>query len=836
MAQFAPYIFGFHDAGGEGLMTAAGRPGWVVVTAKASDAPRDFTAFANAGLGVIVRLNYGYGSEGTIPSSAQYDAFAAQCAAYVAGTRQCMIWIIGNEPNLAAERPGNTGGNDGEVITPDKYAQCFAKCRAAILRVPGHAADFVAPAAVGPWNAQSGDWVKYYGDILNLLVKMGTPPGALALHTYTHGIDPALVTSERRMDPPYQNYHSEFRAYRDFLAVVPKLLRILPVFITETQPANPDWWQNRNNGWVQAAYAEVNAWNAVQANQPIQAACLFRWETGNRDWSISDKPAVLDDFRGALANNYRARMPVVPAPKPVSHAVPSFGLAEASAFSPPAAAAPAPAKGWCPFAIKRDINENNYDRGRNGHRVTAVVLHIAVGTLAGTWSTFKNPDPPKSAHFCVGKDGTIEQYVSIEDTAYGNGLGWTNGEWHNPRGKPVKPAWPDIQPGVNPNQYTISIEHEGYDTEVWTPQMYEANNRLLQWIAGEVGLTYVPHRTLLGHCDIDPVDKAKCPGPNVNYERIAQDANPPVDSPERLEALRGVANAATLLPINTGSALYRCAQANSLGYPQTDEFEYAADGAPYVGQVFQGGIVYAPKGDWSAVQWTPKPAGGPVPADAAGAGAVMAAAQRKWMPVNTDSALYKFAQAHDLGYPQTDEFEFTLEDGAYLGQVYADAFVYTQKGDWANVRMLPKAAAGAVAFDMPGMAEQPAPPVAAVRRRAVRKSTRKTTKKAGRTTARKSTRKTTKKAVRTTAREGTRKTIKKAAGTKARKTAAPFIRGWPRKTTGPSLRIKTTKKPAGTKPRKTPKKTVRRTTTKTSPPKPGREQADAIVEESPREE
>ena len=223
--------------------------------------------------------------------------------------------------NAPFERPGNQGGVGGEVITPTLYAQCFAKCRAAIKSVPGHTDDWVVNGAVAPWNNQttytgnaSGDWVKYLQDILNQCITLKQPPDAIALHTYTHGNHPASVTSEEKMGGGFSQYHSQFRTYRDFMAVIPTALKTMPVFITETQPADPSWWQNVNNGWVRAAFKEINDWNAVAANQPIQSVCVFRWLPTDNRWSIQDKPAVQADFSAALQNNYKTRWVAQPTP------------------------------------------------------------------------------------------------------------------------------------------------------------------------------------------------------------------------------------------------------------------------------------------------------------------------------------------------------------------------------------------------------------------------------------------------------------------------------------------------------------------------------------------
>ena len=320
MAQ-PQYIYGIHDAEGSGLINNAGKPGWILVSAVASDPGGDFSAYSNQNLGVIVRLNNGYGSAGTIPNSSQYDQFAQQCKNYAASSKGCKIWVIGNEMNLAWERPGNDNGNGGEVITPQLYSQCFAKCRAAIKSVAGHTDDQVANGAPAPWNNQtsypgnpSGDWVKYLQDILTQCIALKQPPDAIALHAYTHGNDPATITSEDKMGGAFPNLHSQFRAYRDFMSAIPATLKSVPVFITETQPADPSWWQNVNNGWVRAAFKEINDWNAVAANQPIQALCLFRWLTGDNRWSIQDKPAVQADFSAAMQNGYRTRWPAPPPP------------------------------------------------------------------------------------------------------------------------------------------------------------------------------------------------------------------------------------------------------------------------------------------------------------------------------------------------------------------------------------------------------------------------------------------------------------------------------------------------------------------------------------------
>jgi hypothetical protein len=339
------------EAGAE----APGR-GWVLFCEAIGRDPNDrtsldFTTFSEQGLGVICRLNHGYEPEGTLPHSRYYEQFARRVANFVAGSRGCKIWVIGNEMNYVVERPGiqidwsrhatsRTGPPDtadpmrrglavrfnvlpdhsteirttrgaiispGEQITPELYARCYKLCRDAIHRLPGHADDQVIIGAVAPWNTQTmyadnanGDWVQYFRDILELLGPKQCD--GFALHAYTHGPDPNLISDEARLEPPFQSYHREFRVYQDFLAAVPTTMRHLAVYLTETDQVTP--WLDRNTGWVQRAYGEINSWNQQPGNQQIRALILYRWPRLDR-WLIEGKTGVIEDFRAALRNEYR---------------------------------------------------------------------------------------------------------------------------------------------------------------------------------------------------------------------------------------------------------------------------------------------------------------------------------------------------------------------------------------------------------------------------------------------------------------------------------------------------------------------------------------------------
>lgn len=307
----SPYLFGLHDRGGEHYMGWAGRKGWVLCTEALGAQPDDWNSrsyadLAEKGYGVIVRLNNGYGHAGTLPHSDHDEAFARRCGNFVERSGGCHIWVIGNEMNLAVERPG--GPENGEWITPGRYARVFRLVRAEIHGRAGHEDDQVVVGAVGPWNTQtsytanpSGDWVIYFRDMLEVLD--GDLDG-IAIHTYARDADPASIVSEERMDPPFHRRRKAFRTYMDFMEAIPGAIRHLPVYLTETDQNAA--WLDVNSGWVQEAYAEINRWNSHITHQKIRCMLLYRWQRQPNDiWWIQGKDEVINDLRAALRHEYR---------------------------------------------------------------------------------------------------------------------------------------------------------------------------------------------------------------------------------------------------------------------------------------------------------------------------------------------------------------------------------------------------------------------------------------------------------------------------------------------------------------------------------------------------
>ena len=92
------------------------------------------------------------------------------------------------------------------------------------------------------------------------------------------------------------------------------------------------------------------------------------------------------------------------------------------------------------------IPVKNFTKGREGHCIKAVVLHITAGSTSSTLNHFNNPKSLASAHYLVSTAKPyVAQLVQEEDTA-----------WH--AGVVYRPTWKGIIEGVNPNLYTIGIE------------------------------------------------------------------------------------------------------------------------------------------------------------------------------------------------------------------------------------------------------------------------------------------------------------------------------------------------------------------------------------------
>jgi len=115
--------------------------------------------------------------------------------------------------------------------------------------------------------------------------------------------------------------------------------------------------------------------------------------------------------------------------------------------------------------------DSNFRRGRPfGLRPEAVVVHIMDGSFEAGESVFRNPTTQKSAHYGISRAGEVHQYVDEHDTAFHAGI-------------VINPTWPLLKPRINPNFYTIGIEHEGRPDDEWPEAQLTASATLIGQIA-----------------------------------------------------------------------------------------------------------------------------------------------------------------------------------------------------------------------------------------------------------------------------------------------------------------------------------------------------------------
>ena len=180
----------------------------------------------------------------------------------------------------------------------------------------------------------------------------------------------------------------------------------------------------------------------------------------------------------------------------------------------------------------------NFLAGRPaGLEIDAVVIHLIDGSQAGADATFLDNtlQNPRSAHYSVGKDGAVHQYVEERDTAFHCG-------------RILNPTWAGLKKNavgghVNPNFYTIAIEHAGRPNDDWTDEMYAASGELLGGMCQKYPkLKTLTRSNLVMHREIR-ADKS-CPGFKADLDRLIRAARgvaaPPTDEPDVVTTVKAV--------------------------------------------------------------------------------------------------------------------------------------------------------------------------------------------------------------------------------------------------------------------------------------------------------
>lgn len=152
------------------------------------------------------------------------------------------------------------------------------------------------------------------------------------------------------------------------------------------------------------------------------------------------------------------------------------------------------------------LGSPNFTPDRAGHDMSPpswVVLHTMVGTLAGAAARFAMAREMASAHYGVGLDGRLWQWVDERDAA------WTNGA--TGRG------------GLGDNLDSITIEHEdGGDFDgPRTPELYARSAQLVASVCTRYGMP-IDREHVIGHRECD-FASTRCPDA-LDVDRIVRDA------------------------------------------------------------------------------------------------------------------------------------------------------------------------------------------------------------------------------------------------------------------------------------------------------------------------
>ena len=156
----------------------------------------------------------------------------------------------------------------------------------------------------------------------------------------------------------------------------------------------------------------------------------------------------------------------------------------------------------------------NFRKGRPAHfEVEAIVIHLIDGFQSAADATFADEHltEQRSAHYSISQKGEIHQYMAEEDTAYHAGV-------------VHKPTWRGLRRNsngtfVNPNFYTIGIEHEGRANDPWSDAMYEASAELIESIASRhPKLSPLTRANVIHHREIR--SNKSCPGTKADLSRL----------------------------------------------------------------------------------------------------------------------------------------------------------------------------------------------------------------------------------------------------------------------------------------------------------------------------
>lgn len=155
---------------------------------------------------------------------------------------------------------------------------------------------------------------------------------------------------------------------------------------------------------------------------------------------------------------------------------------------------------------------------RDGETPIVIVDHITgTDSFTSTDDWFRSSgNQVSSAHFVIDRSGNIYQYVDMDYMAWANGN--TDGF------AAITSTVCRSKGSINPNKYTVSIEHCGTDGSLTSAQ-FDASvwlHKYIQYyVKNKFGFEIPFNRNyVIGHYEIAPISKPNCPGPNFPWTNL----------------------------------------------------------------------------------------------------------------------------------------------------------------------------------------------------------------------------------------------------------------------------------------------------------------------------
>jgi hypothetical protein len=176
------------------------------------------------------------------------------------------------------------------------------------------------------------------------------------------------------------------------------------------------------------------------------------------------------------------------------------------------------------LTIVRRSPGNNFQSGREDPfgkvwDPDQIVIHVTEGNRDSVRSWFANDDSDVSAHDQICTDGSVDEFLDGKDTA-----------WH--AGRVQGPTAPLVlertdrrtRSGyVNPNFYSIGIEHEGTGTKDLTPKQFVSSVERIRYHAKRWRIP-ITRRHIVGHHEV--YSAKTCPGA-INVDALVLAAASP---------------------------------------------------------------------------------------------------------------------------------------------------------------------------------------------------------------------------------------------------------------------------------------------------------------------